>query len=126
MIVQINSLANPKELGVEAYSQWLRGLTTQLLQILPQAHVYQPECDIDTLANQILIVQDTFSSGEGGHMKTITRHLVQLITQARRRNITFLLLEPNSKHNWFIDCTSQIRCDSIDTFVSLVHLVRKS
>ena len=124
MIVQINSLATPKELGHDAYSQWLKELTVQIQKAIPQAQVYQHGCDIDAMVNQILIVQDTFSFGKGGHMRTITHQLEILLFAARQLNITVILLETNSKHDWIIDSASQIRCDSVGTFISLVHLIK--
>ncbi len=120
MNIQINTQANPKQMGCDLYKQHLEEITSKILKILPKARIFQPDCDIDTLNNQTIIVQDTFSFGTGGHMRAITMLLGKWLFTSRKRNITFILLEPNSKHNWILDKVSQITFYNIDDFIALL------
>ncbi len=118
MNILVNMGTNPKEKGNEAYKQLLGQATDELLEDYPQAIIYQPHYGVEALTGKVVIVQDTFSFGTGGHLRKSTRLLVELLMASNRYHITFILLEPNSRHDWVIDKCCSARYESVDSFLN--------
>ncbi len=121
MIIWIGTTYAPDNFGLDNYNAKVTLFINSLVNIIPESRTYHPQLYLndESLHDQVLIVHPEYLQATANITKTKTL-LLLLMTQARKRNITIILISPiTSAKNY----TDQRMHNFTDIYINGEYLV---